>query len=129
MFAGQSLVRAGALGLGVRWLSCWPPCPQWPGMTTLGVSWMGIGTQMYLVDSNVISDAREGERVDPGVRTFFTEASHQDWPLFLSAISIAELRRGVDLIRHRGDLAQTEALEHWLQQQLHDYSDRVLVFN
>ena len=35
----------------------------------------------------------------------------QDWPLFLSTISIGKLRRGVDLIRHRGDGPQAESLE------------------
>ena len=41
-------------------------------------------------------------------------------------ISIGELRRGVDLIRHRGDAPQAEALEQWLLQLLQDYGDRVL---
>jgi len=35
-------------------------------------------------------------------RPLYLEAGQQDWPLFLSSISIGELRRGVDLIRHRG---------------------------
>jgi toxin FitB len=84
---------------------------------------------MFLVDTNVISEARKGERANAGVRAFFAEAGQQDWPLFLSAISIGELRRGVDLIRHRGDSPQAEALEHWLVQLLQDYGDRVLVFD
>jgi predicted nucleic acid-binding protein len=84
---------------------------------------------MFLVDTNVISEARKGERANAGVRAFFAEAGQQDWPLFLSAISIGELRRGVDLIRHRGDSPQAEALEHWLVQLLQVYGDRVLVFD
>jgi predicted nucleic acid-binding protein len=84
---------------------------------------------MFLVDTNVISEARKGERANAGVRTFFTEAGQQDWPLFLSAISIGEWRRGVDLIRHRGDSPQAEALEQWLLQLLQDYGDRVLGFD
>ena len=66
---------------------------------------------MYLVDTNVISEARKGERANAGVRAFFAKASEQDWPLFLSVISIGELRRGVDLIRHRVD----DGLNRWLQ--------------
>ena len=79
---------------------------------------------MYLVDSNVISEARKGERANAGVLAFFAEACEQNCTLFLSAISIAELRRGVDLIRHRGDAPQAEALEQWLLQLLQDYGDR-----
>ena len=48
-----------------------------------------------------------------GIRAFFAEAGEQDWPLSLSAISIGELRSGVDLIRHRGD----DGLNRWLQQR------------
>ncbi len=65
----------------------------------------------YLVDTNVISEARKGERANAGVRAFFAEAGQQGWPLFLSTISIGKLRRGVDLIRHRGDGPQAESLE------------------
>jgi antitoxin PrlF len=68
---------------------------------------------MYLVDTNVISEARKGERANASVRAFFAKASEQDWPLFLSVISIGELQRGVNLIRHRGD----DGLNRWLQQR------------
>ncbi|MGB5133817.1 MAG: type II toxin-antitoxin system VapC family toxin [Prochlorococcaceae cyanobacterium] len=81
---------------------------------------------MYLVDTNVISEARKGRRANPGVQAFFSEASEQNLLLFLSAITIGELRRGVDLIRHRGDRDQADALENWLALLLQDYGDRVL---
>ncbi len=81
---------------------------------------------MYLVDTNVISEARKGRRANRGVQAFFSEASEQNLPLFLSAITIGELRRGVDLIRHRGDHNQADALENWLALVLENYGDRVL---
>jgi predicted nucleic acid-binding protein len=84
---------------------------------------------MYLVDTNVISEARKGARADPGVRAFFVEAMAQDQPLFLSAITIGELRRGVDLIRHRGDHHQAEILEQWLSLLLQNYGNRVLALD
>ena len=58
---------------------------------------------MYLIDTNVISEAREGRRADPGVMGFWAEAASDDLPLFLSAVTIRELRRGFHLIRHWGD--------------------------
>jgi hypothetical protein len=81
---------------------------------------------MFLVDTNVISEARKGRRANPGVQAFFSEASRDDLPLFLSAITVGELRRGVDLIRRRGDRLQADALESWLALLLQDYGDRVL---
>jgi predicted nucleic acid-binding protein len=81
---------------------------------------------MFLVDTNVISEARKASRADPGVIAFWAEVARNDTPLFLSAITIGELRRGVDLIRHRGDHQQAGLLENWLEQVLKDYGDRVL---
>ncbi len=69
---------------------------------------------MYLVDTNVISEQRKGWRADPGVRAFFEEADAGQWPLFLSVITIGELRRGVELKRFRGDRQQCRVLDEWL---------------
>jgi predicted nucleic acid-binding protein len=84
---------------------------------------------MFLVDTNVISEARKGRRADGGVMAFWQEMANGDTPVFLSAITIGELRRGIDLIRHRGDQQQAKALEQWLGQVLDDYGDRVLAFD
>ncbi len=81
---------------------------------------------MFLVDTNVISEARKGERADPGVIAFWQQAASNDIPIVLAAVTIGELRRGVELIRHRGDRPQAALLEQWLQQVLIDYGDRVL---
>jgi hypothetical protein len=84
---------------------------------------------MYLIDTNVISEARKRERADAGVREFLTHAAERDEPLFLSAITIGELRRGVELVRRRGDRKQAESLEAWLRSILAAYADRVLPFD
>jgi len=82
--------------------------------------------QMFLVDTNVISETRKGRRADPGVVAFWSEAARNDTPIFLACVTIGELRRGVELIRHRGDQQQAELLEQWLERVLLDYGDRVL---
>ena len=84
---------------------------------------------MYLIDTNVISEARKRERADAGIRQFFARAAERDESLFLSAITIGELRRGVELVRRRGDVTQAESLEAWLRSILEDFADRVLPFD
>jgi predicted nucleic acid-binding protein len=81
---------------------------------------------MYLIDTNVISEARKGTRADTGVRGFFAEIGRNGTPLFLSVITVGELRRGVELIRHRGDALQARRLEEWLQSILADFADNIL---
>lgn len=83
---------------------------------------------MYLIDTNVISELRKQARADPGVRKFFQIAAEQKARLYISAITIGELRRGVELIRYRGDLPQASLLENWLQTLLDSYSDHILDF-
>ena len=47
---------------------------------------------MFLVDTDVISEARKGDKGNAGVREFFGKASRNNFALFLSAITIGELR-------------------------------------
>jgi len=81
---------------------------------------------MYLVDTEVISEARKGDRSNAGVRAFFSRASQEGAELYLSAVTIGELRQGVERIRHRGDKAQAQRLERWLLQVTSAYADRIL---
>ena len=84
---------------------------------------------MFLIDTNVISEARKGQRADPGVIAFWADVAGAQAPLFLPAVVVGELRRGVDLIRHRGDLRQAQRLEQWLAEVLEMYGDRVLALD
>ena len=84
---------------------------------------------MYLVDTNVISEARKGPRAHPGVRQFFQRAAEERDGLYLSVVTVGELRRGVELIRQRGDLMQASLLERWLNELLSAYADKVLPFD
>lgn len=81
---------------------------------------------MYLIDTNVISEIRKGNNANLGVRQFFEVAIAQNMQLYLSAITIGELRRGVDLILHRGDSIQGKLLENWLTAILQDYQNHIL---
>ena len=81
---------------------------------------------MYLIDTNVISEARKHAKANRGVRAFFRRVTTERIPVFISVITVGELRRGVDLIRHRGDRRQAERLETWLEALLFDYQDSIL---
>ena len=83
---------------------------------------------MYLLDTNVVSELRKGARANTGVMRFIKRIADDDAPVYISVITLGELRRGVELIRHRGDLAQAEALEDWLQGLLDDYAEQILEF-
>lgn len=56
---------------------------------------------MYLIDTNVISEIRKGDNANLGVRHFFNTVITHNSRVYLSAITIGELRRGVDLILHQ----------------------------
>lgn len=81
---------------------------------------------MYLIDTNVISEARKGAKANPGVRGFFGTVREEQVPVFLSSVTVGELRRGAELIRHRGDNAQAGRLERWLQRVVRRYGEYVL---
>ena len=83
---------------------------------------------MYLIDTNVISELRKKRHSNRGVRTFFENNGHTSSPLYISAITVGELRRGVEMIRHRGDKIQAGQLEQWLDMLLSTYEDNILDF-
>ncbi|MBT9456342.1 MAG: type II toxin-antitoxin system VapC family toxin [Burkholderiaceae bacterium] len=81
---------------------------------------------MYLIDTNVISEARKGANTDPGVTDFFSRLTTEQIPAYLSVVTVGELRRGVELIRHRGDTRQAEVLAFWLDEILDQYAGNIL---
>jgi predicted nucleic acid-binding protein len=77
----------------------------------------------YLIDTNVISELRKGRRADPAVSSWF--ASLADEEVFLSVLTLGEIRRGIEGIRRR-DISAAAALESWLGRVSDAYRDRVL---
>ena len=90
---------------------------------------MALPQLMYLIDTNVISEIRKGGKANAGVRQFFNAVITHNTPIFVSSITTGELRRGVDLIFHRGDSIQGKLLENWLTAILQQYQDHILVID
>jgi predicted nucleic acid-binding protein len=77
----------------------------------------------FLLDTNVISELRKGADADPGVAEWFAELDDRE--VFLSVLTIGELRRGVESIRRR-DAGQAESLVAWLEQLRTLFADRLI---
>lgn len=77
----------------------------------------------YLIDTNVISELRKGGRADPGVVAWF--AGLADEEVFLSCLTVGEIRRGIESIRRRDPQAAT-ALDSWLSRVVDHHRDRIL---
>ncbi len=82
-----------------------------------------------MIDTNVISEARKGRGSNRGVRTFLRQVEKEGSPVYISVITIGELRRGIEKIRHRKDSAQADRLERWLNKMLEDYTGNILGFD
>ena len=81
---------------------------------------------MYLIDTNVISELRKQDKANLGVRAFFRQAASAETDMYLSVVTVGELRRGVELIRHRGDIKQADRLEAWLADMLQNFAQNIL---
>jgi predicted nucleic acid-binding protein len=84
---------------------------------------------MYLIDTDVISESRKGQAANPGVVAFFSEAHVARTALFLSVVTVGEIRHGVERMRQRGDEPQSQRLERWLNALLDHFSDHILPFD
>jgi predicted nucleic acid-binding protein len=76
----------------------------------------------YLLDTNIISELRK-PRPHPGLISWFEAQASS--ALFLSVITLGEIRQGVEQLRSR-DAKQAELIDRWLQGLLHFYEDRLV---
>lgn len=49
--------------------------------------------------------------------------------VFLSVVTIGELRRGIEAIRHRRDFAQAQLLEAWFNDLVQVYAEHILLID
>lgn len=77
----------------------------------------------FLLDTNVISELRKGDRANRGVREWF--AATPGNRMWTSVLVIGELRRGIESVRRR-DPAQAVLLTAWLDGYRALHGDRVL---
>ena len=76
----------------------------------------------YLLDTNVISETRKS-RPDAGVIAFLSAAEGDG--LFLSVLTLGELRKGVAL-KSRADPAAAGRLGAWVEGIATNFEDRIL---
>lgn len=76
-----------------------------------------------LLDTNVLSELRKGERCNPSVRDWFSTVQADD--LFVSVLVVGEIRRGIELLRRR-DTRGAAALDRWLSELERRYGDHIL---
>lgn len=82
-----------------------------------------------MIDTNVISEIRKGDKANQRVRQFFDTVIRESQPLYLSEITVGEPRRDIDLICHRGDDSQGQLLENWLNLILAQYQNNIFTID
>lgn len=78
----------------------------------------------FLLDTNVISELRKGRRADSKVTAWFADLAAEE--IFLSVLTIGEIRRGVEGVRRR-DPDSAASLDRWLARLSEAYADRILL--
>ena len=77
----------------------------------------------YLIDTNVLSELRKAERGDRHVVGWFGAVGDDE--IFLSVLTIGELRRGIASVQRR-DSKSASALNRWLRGIIESFHDRIL---
>ena len=78
---------------------------------------------MYLVDTNVLSEARRGAEA---ARNWLRSVDPAT--IYLSVITLGEITKGIAL-KMRTDPLAAASLAEWLEQLRHDHGDRILPIN
>jgi predicted nucleic acid-binding protein len=77
-----------------------------------------------LLDSNVLSELRKGDRADRGVLAWWASSQHLE--KYVSVIGIGELRHGA-LLRGRRDPVAGAAITAWIDELVSQFAHRVLL--
>ena len=77
----------------------------------------------FLLDMNVVSELRKGERANSQVLEWFNEVADDE--IHLTVLAIGELRRGVETIRKR-DPVQAAALDRWVGRLVANHAERIV---
>ena len=78
----------------------------------------------YLLDTNVISELRKRNRCNHNVADWYSQIDDAD--LFLSVLTVGEIRRGIENIRRR-DEDSASALDAWLAALVAHHGSRILL--
>lgn len=77
----------------------------------------------YLLDTNVISEVRKGTSCNASVAAWFASVDADE--LFISALVLGEIRKGIEKLRAR-EAERAESLDRWLTALETDYRDRIV---
>lgn len=77
----------------------------------------------FLLDTNVLSELRKGRRCNAGVARWFADLGEES--IFISVLTIGEIRKGIESIRRR-DVRAAASLDAWLLRLSTDHTDRLL---
>jgi len=77
----------------------------------------------FLVDTNVLSEMRKGDRCNESVAAWFSTVAEDE--IFISVLTIGEIRKGIEQVRRR-DGRHALALEAWLAWLIDRHRGRIL---
>jgi len=77
----------------------------------------------YLLDTNIVSELRKGQKCDAHVARWFQTVPEQD--LFLSVMVVGEIRNGIELLRAR-DKMKASQFDEWLDTLVVQFGTRIL---
>ncbi|MGH9382625.1 MAG: type II toxin-antitoxin system VapC family toxin [Thermoanaerobaculia bacterium] len=80
----------------------------------------------YLLDTNIVSELRKGDRADAGLRKWFSTVEADD--LALSVLVVAEIRLGIQRLRRR-DVEAADHLAAWLARLERAYAGKLLTID
>ena len=80
---------------------------------------------MYLLDTNVISQLVK-RQPNTGVVTFMKKAKKEKSALYLSALTIGEINKGIAKLARYNDHQQADKIRQWQERLITDFADSLL---
>ena len=80
----------------------------------------------YLLDTNVLSELRKGERSDRGVQQWFAGCENEQ--LFTSVLCLGEIRIGIEAVKPNNAIFAAR-LQLWLDHTIENFEERIIAID
>ncbi len=83
---------------------------------------------MYLYDTNILSELRKPLRNDNFTR-FIKNIKRAKQQVYISSVTIGELIKGIERLKHKNDFEQAQILQNWFANDLSPFVTNAIPFD
>ncbi len=83
---------------------------------------------MYLYDTNILSELRKPLR-NENFTQFIKNVKRAKQQIYISSVTIGELIKGIERLKHKNDFEQAKILQNWFDNEINIFIENAIPFD